>query len=187
MNALPPLKSLFLVLVAALTLQTSAAEWQTIDFNGLFTFRLPSGFVRNSSVRPDDVRVEYHKDQTKLVVLWGDTESIAYRNRQQHSMHDYHESTTRIGGRRANIRTYWQTIKTKRVYRAELNLGNWERGEVELYMRVESNDAAILEIADQIFKSITLPLPSPERPSRPFLGKPATHIKPSRATAAGIS
>lgn len=156
------MKMLGLILVIA------AVGWQTVDFNGLFTFRLPDGFVRTSANEPDAVRAEYQKDNTKVIVLWGQTESAAYKDRKQNSMNDYQESTARISGRRANIRTYSQTIDSKRSYRAELNLGNWEKGEVQLYLRVESDDPAMLPIADQIFKSITLPLPSPERrPSNP--------------------
>ena len=149
------MKLLTLILVLAM------AGWQTIDFNGLFTFRLPDGFVRTSSNAPDDVRAEYEKDKTKLIVLWGQTESAAYKDRRQKSMNDYQESTIRISGRRANIRTYSQTIGSKRGYRAELNLGNWEKGEVQLYMRLESDDPSMLTVADQIFKSVSLPLPSP--------------------------
>lgn len=156
------MKTLALIFVVA------AAGWQTVEFNGLFTFRLPYGFVRTSSNEPDDVRAEYQKDNTKLIVLWGQTESLAYKDRKLNSMNDYQEATVRISGRRANIRAYSQTIDSKRSYRAELNLGNWEKGEVQLYMRLESDDPAMLSIADQIFKSVSLPLPSPERrPSNP--------------------
>src|SRR5262245_49139220 len=94
----------------ALFLVVAAAGWQTIDFNGLFSFRLPDGFARTSSNGPDDVRAEYQKDKTKLIVVWGQTESAAYKDRKQNSMEDYQESTARISGRQANIRTYSQTI-----------------------------------------------------------------------------
>ena len=147
--------SLFLVIFTA--------GWQTVDFNGLFSFRLPDGFVRSSSNRAGDLRAEYQKEATKLIVVWGQTESLPYKDRKQDWMNNYQESVTRIRGRRANIRIYSQTINSKRSYRAELNLGNWEKGEVELYMRMETDDAAMLSIADQIFKSVNLPLPAPER------------------------
>lgn len=151
----------------ALFLALSAAGWQTIDFNGLFTFRLPDGFATRSPVAPDDTRAEYFKDKTKLLVIWGHTQSGAYRARQQNWMRDYHETTTRLRGRPANIRTYSFIDNSTRTYRAELNVGNWDKGEVELYMRLETNDPAMLEVADEIFKSISLPLPPPERSLRP--------------------
>ncbi|HEY2964242.1 MAG TPA: hypothetical protein VGJ37_17600 [Pyrinomonadaceae bacterium] len=152
----------------ALILVISTAGWQTVDFNGLFSFRLPEGFVRSSALGPDEVRAEYQKNGTKLIVVWGHTESATYKDRKQDWMSDYQESTTRIRGQRANIRTYWQTVNSKRSYRAELNVGNWEKGEVQIYMRMETGEPTMLPIADQIFKSINLPLPSPERrPSNP--------------------
>ena len=147
----------------ALFLILSAAGWQTIDFHGLFTFRLPDGFTQRAGSGPDDVRAEYDKDQTKLIIVWGQSESVAYNDRQQDWMHDYHETTTRLRGLRANIRTY----SHERLYTAELNVGNWEKGEVQLYMRLESDDAAMLPVAEEIFKSVTFPRPSPERSSRP--------------------
>lgn len=155
------------VTTITLFLMLSVAGWQTIDFNGLFTFRLPDGFEKRAETKPDDLRAEYQKSQTKLVVIWGHTESATYDKRRQDWMHDYRESVTRIRGLRANIRRYSQGYDSKRAYRAELNLGNWDKGEVQLYMRMETDDAAMLDVAEQIFNSIRLPLPSPERSSRP--------------------
>jgi hypothetical protein len=147
----------------ALSLLIFTGGWQTIDFQGLFTFRLPAEFEKRNPTNAEDLRAEYHKEKTKLIVLWGQTESVAYNDRQQSWMHDYHESTTRIRGLRANIRTYSQRENAKVSYRAELNLGNWDKGEVQLYMRIETDDAGMLPVAEEIFKSIELPLPSPER------------------------
>ena len=151
----------------ALFLMLSAAGWQTIDFNGLFTFRLPDGFAKRVATGSEEVRAEYFKGATNLIVVWGHSESLAYNERQQNWMHDYHETTTRLRGLRRNIRTYSHTENSKRVYKAELNVGNWDKGEVQLYMRLESNDPAMLDVAKEIFNSITFPFPSPERPSRP--------------------
>lgn len=148
--------------VSALTLQNTS-DWQTVDVNDLFTFRLPAGFTRRTS--KSEERVEYYKGETNLVSIWGNTESLAYNNRRQAWMNDYQESTTRIRGKRANIRTYWHTLNAKRIYRAELNVGNWEKGQVELYMGIESSDPAMLETAREIFKSVSFPIPPPERPN----------------------
>lgn len=136
-------------------------QWQTVALGDLFSFKLPAGFVKRQTT--DDVRGEYHKGETKLVFVWGHTESGAFSDRRQPWMKDYEESTTRIRGKRANTRTYSQTVKTKRIYVAELNVGNWEHGEVQLYMRIEGTDPATLELAREVFKSATFPLPPPER------------------------
>ena len=151
----------------ALFLILSAAGWQTIDFNGLFTFRLPDGFTQRVATGPEDVRAEYLNGPTKLIIVWGHSESVAYNERQQNWMHDYREMTTRLRGLRANIRTFSQNKDSQRSYAAELNVGNWEKGEVQLYMRLESDDPALLPVAEEIFKSVIFPRPSPERSSRP--------------------
>lgn len=142
---------LFLALVAG------SADWQTIEVQGLFSFRLPAGFTRRSST---DERAEYYKGDTKVIYVWGGTESGAFDKRRQPWMKDYQESTTRIRGKRANIRTY--LIEGKQVYRAELNVGNWEHGEVQLYLLVEGKDRDTLSLARQIFESVSFPIPPPE-------------------------
>jgi hypothetical protein len=143
---------------------SSISDWQTIDVNGLFTFRLPSGFVRRSSQEEGTEHAEYYKGETKLLLLWRQLGSLNYSERHQPWMNDYQEVTTRIRGKRANIRTYWRSVGAKEIYRAELNVGNWEKGEVELYMEFESNDPRLPDMANQVFRSITFPIPSPERP-----------------------
>lgn len=139
-------------------------DWQTVDVDGLFSFRLPPGWSKRSAFNVVEVRGEWVKDGTRLVYVWGRTESGLYNERRQSWMNDYEETMTRLGGRRANIRSFTKMIDGKRTYHAELNVGNWEKGEVQLYLHVESSDAGTVELANQIFKSVRLPLSSPERP-----------------------
>ena len=143
---------------------TQQPDWQMIDVDGLFSFSLPHGWTRHSSFNVAEVRGEWAKGETRLAYVWGQSESGSYSDRRQSWMNDYEETTTRLSGRRADIRTFSRVKDGKRTYQAELNVGNWEKGEIQLYMRVEGNDATTIELAKQIFKSVTLPLPSPERP-----------------------
>lgn len=142
---------------------TQQPDWQKIGVGDLFSFKLPQGWSKRSSFNVTEVRGEWSKGETKLVYVWGQTESGVYNERRQSWMNDYEETTSRIGGRRANVRSFSRMIEGKRVYHAELNVGNWEKGEVQIYMRVEGSDAGTIDLAKQIFKSVTLPLPSPER------------------------
>jgi hypothetical protein len=136
---------------------------QKIEVGDLFSFRLPQGWSKRSSFNVTEVRGEWAKGEAKLVYVWGQTESGPYSERSQSWMNDYEETTTRIGGRRANVRSFSRMMQGKRVYEAELNVGNWEKGEVQIYMRVEGSDTGTIELAKQIFKSVTFALPSPER------------------------
>src|ERR1041385_1870034 len=142
---------------------TQQPDWQKIDVDDLFSFRLPQGWSKRSSFNVTEVRGEWAKGETKLVYVWGQTESGAYNERRQSWMNDYEETTTRMGGRRANVRSFSRMMDGKRVYLAELNVGNWEKGEVQMFMRIEGSDPKTIDLAKEIFSSVMLPLPSPER------------------------
>jgi len=156
---------LILALASAGGSEQGEPKWQTVDVENLFSFRLPEDWSKRSSFNVTEVRGEWAKGETKLVYVWAHTESGGYGERRQAWMNDYEETTTRLGGRRANIRSFSSVKEGKRTYQAELNVGNWEKGEVQLYMRVEGSDPKTLDLAQHIFKSVTLPLPSPERPT----------------------
>ena len=143
--------------------ETPPADWQEIKIDDLFTFRLPGGFTKRESLASERPAGEYYNASTRVTFEWRPIVLTTFRDRRQTWMRDYEEIISRIRGRRANIRTYWENKKGDRVYHAELNVGNWELGEVDLHMAVESIDSASPEIAKQIFRSISFPNPIPER------------------------
>ncbi len=145
--------------------QQSEMNGKPVDVEGLFSFRLPQDWSKRSSFNVAEVRGEWGRGETKLVYVWGHTESGGYNERRQSSMNDYEETTTRLGGRKADIRSFSILKDGKRIYKAELNVGNWEKGEVQLYMRIEGSNPKTLDLAKEVFKSVTLPRPSPERPT----------------------
>ena len=159
----------YLVFVFVVGMGIPSAKTQqrmvNIDVDGLFSFQLPPDWSKRSSFNVVDVRGEWVKGGTKLVYLWGKTESGDFGDRRQAWMNDYEETMTRLGGRRANVRSFSSVKDGKRTYQAELNVGNWEKGEVQIYMRIEGSDPATIELAKEIFKSVRLPLPAPERPT----------------------
>lgn len=146
------------------TQDSSMDDWRQIDVDGLFTFRLPKDFTKRDTAVSNTPAGEYRKGPTKLVFRWRPPTPVTFQERRQKWMNDYEELVSRIRGKQANIRTYWKMTNGVRVYQAELNVGNWERGELELYMGIESTDESALLLASQIFKSITFPTPIPERP-----------------------
>jgi hypothetical protein len=165
---IPVFGFLFLLLIvgsasASTPQNCSSTDWQVIDVEGLFTFRLPPGFVKRELKQAQGTRAEYNKDSTRLVFIWGRSESLPYKERRQSRMNDYEESTTRIRGKRANIRAYWETVNGRRLYRSELNVGNWQNGEIELYMRIEGTDRTVLDLAKAVFACVVFPLAIPER------------------------
>lgn len=155
---------IFSLTVPAEMRQHSGMNGQTVEVESLFSFRLPPGWSKRSSFNVTEVRGEWAKGGTKLLYVWGQTESGAYGERRQPWMNGYEKTTTRLGGRRANIRTFSRMKDGTRTYYAEMNVGNWEKGEVQLYMRVEGSDPKTLDLAKEIFKSVTFPIATPERP-----------------------
>ncbi len=145
----------FLCFMSPHVQSTSTSDWQKIDADGLFTFRLPRGFTKTDMAGVENYLGEYYKGKTRFLFISGDTASNAYEVRRQPEMEEYQETETSVAGKRANIRTYSQIRDGERIYRAELNIGNWEKADVELYMEIESNNPADLETAKQIFNSIT--------------------------------
>ncbi len=137
------------------TAQTS--NWQRIDADGLFTFRLPQGFTKTDMTGVEHYLGEYYKGETRFLFICGDTNSYAYDVRRQPEMEDYRETETRIDGKQANIRTYSQFENGQRVYRVELNIGDWANADVELYMEVESKNLADIDMAKRVFNSIEFP------------------------------
>lgn len=151
-------KSFLQVLIICLCLApgsvSQTVEWKTINADGLFTFRLPQGFKKTNMMGVENYLGEYYKGKTRFLFVSGDTASNAYDVRRQPEMENYKETKIRIDGRRANIRTFSQLRDGERVHRAELNIGNWNEANVELYMELESKDPADLKTAKQIFSSI---------------------------------
>jgi hypothetical protein len=143
------------VLVPVSISQTTASDWQKIDADGLFTFSLPQGFTRTNMTGIEVYLGEYYKGKTRFLFISGDTASNAYDVRREPEMENYEETETTISGRRANIRTYSVVTDGARTYHAELNVGDWEHADVELFMELESADAADMKIAKQIFSSIS--------------------------------
>ena len=139
-------------------------DWHQVDVEGLFSFRLPKDFTKSESAVSETPVGEYSKGSIKLEFKWRPATTLTFEKRRQEWMNDYEESTSRIRGKRANIRTFWRTTNGKREYHAELNVGNWERGEIELYMTVVGGDQSARRLALEIFKSVSFPNPIPERP-----------------------
>ena len=143
--------------------QTSIPKgWQKINADGLFTFYLPQGFRKSDMMGVEHYLGEYFKGETRFLFVHGDTGSNAYDVRRTEEMNDYEEVETKIGGKKANIRTFYLNENGKRRYIAELNIGDWANADVELYMEMSGSSHAVLKMAKQIFRSVEFPK-SPRR------------------------
>lgn len=142
--------------------QEKRSQSQTIKVEDILTFEVPGGWSRSTD-NASNFRHEWRNAETKLVYLIGDTDSGSYDKRIQPWMNDYQENTTRIGGQKAVIRSFSFIKDAKQKYVAELNIGNWDKNQIQFFMRVEGSNAAIVDLAKEIFTSIRMSLPAPER------------------------
>jgi hypothetical protein len=132
---------------------SSGPKWKTVDLE-YFTFKIPSRFKKTGMTGVEHYLEEYLSADERFLVICEATASYAYDRRRQPEMEDYQEADTVIDGRRAVIRTFSQTEDGRKIYKAELNVGDWPNGRVELYMGFESRDKKELSLARMIFHSI---------------------------------
>jgi hypothetical protein len=145
---------LLMAIVLALGAVADATDtWRQVD-EKWFTFRIPAGFRRTNMTGVEVYLGEYYRGETRFLFIEGGTASYSYSERRQPEMHDYREETLPIGGKPANMRTFFVVESGKRMYKAELNVGDWPSANVDLYMGLESPHSLDLELAKLIFRSV---------------------------------
>lgn len=158
----------FLILLSskASICQTAPLQsWQKIDAEGLFTFYLPPDMKKTDMAGVESFLGEYLGSERRFLFVYEPYSYLAYDSRHSEEMEDYQEMETKIGGRKAVIRTYHTTDEnayysngsSQTTYVAELHVGDWAKGRVELFMSLESKSSDDLEIAKQIFSSVEFP------------------------------
>ena len=133
---------------------TAAAErnnrWKTINAEGLFTFRLPVGF-KQSETGVDSFMRGYQRGRARFIFVCGDSASSEYDEKNIRSLR---EDSITIDGKDATVRTFIYQFPRASLYIAELNVGNWRDGNVELYMAMDSPNRADIQTAKQMFRSV---------------------------------
>jgi hypothetical protein len=143
--------TILVVFVASADAQRAdLGRWQTINAEGLFTFRLPVGF-KQSEMGIDTYMRGYQRGRARFIFVCGDSASDEY---DEQTMRYVREVPTNVGGKTATVRTFVYKWKRAPVYVTELNVGNWRGGRVELYMGMESPNRADIQTAKQIFRSV---------------------------------
>ncbi|MGH9906493.1 MAG: hypothetical protein ACRD8U_13035 [Pyrinomonadaceae bacterium] len=135
--------------------QTAVPEaWRKIDAEGLFTFDLPPGMKQTDMAGVESFLREYLDGKKRFLFVHEPYSYLAYDERRSEEMKDYHETETKISSRRANIRTYYSVENGHKTYVAELHVGDWDKGQVEVFMSLEGNCSTDLETAKQIFNTV---------------------------------
>jgi hypothetical protein len=167
-------KIIFVISLAACALLTWNAasarqtavpqDWRKINADGYFTFYLPSSMKQTDMAGVESFMREYIDGERRFLFVYLPYSHLAYDARRSEEMEDYHETKTEISGRKAVIRTYHTTDenayysyqKGQTTYVAELHVGDWANGQVELFMSLEAKSSAAIETARQIFGTVEM-------------------------------
>ena len=125
-------------------------RWQTINAEGLFTFRLPDGF-NQSEMGIDSFMRGYKRGSARFIFVCGKSASFEFNEK---NMRDLREAAISIDGKHATVRTFLYVTDSTSRYITELNVGDWRNQDVELYMGMYSPDHSNVGVARKIFKSV---------------------------------
>lgn len=167
----------FLILVsssASICQNSIPRNWRKVNADGLFTFYLPPRMNKTDMTGVESFLGEYLDYKRRFLFIHEPYDYLAYDSRRSDEMRDYRETKTKIGARKATIRTYHTTERNayysteagETTYVAELHVGDWAKGEVELFMSLESKNSSDLKVAKRIFNSVHLPKMKTRRTSR---------------------
>lgn len=123
---------------------------QTINVEGIFTFQLPVGF-RETETGVDSFMSGYQRGRARFIFVCGDSGSLAYDEKHTRGLR---EDAITIDGKHATVRTFLYRFERASHHIAELNVGDWRNGRVELYMAMDSPNRGDMETAKQIFRSV---------------------------------
>jgi hypothetical protein len=123
---------------------------QTINAAGLFKFSLPVGF-KQSETGVDSFMRGYQRGRARFIFVCGDSASSEY---DEKNMRGLREDAITIDGKHATVRTFLYKFERASLYIAELNVGDWRNGRVELYMGMDSPNRDDIQTAKQTFKSV---------------------------------
>jgi hypothetical protein len=69
-------------------------------------------------------------------------------------MRHLRQDAINIDGKHATVRTFLYKFERASLYIAELNVGDWRKAQVELYMGMDSPKRTDIQTAKQIFRSV---------------------------------
>lgn len=128
--------------------------WQKIEVEGIFTVSLPPELRRSSASGIESLYRYYSNGRMSFYFVYEPYSYLSYDSRMGEGKMNYKESLLEIGGRKAVLFTYDQDDEGRKTYHAELYVGNWAEGQVELIMSVASDEASDMKTAQTILSSV---------------------------------
>jgi hypothetical protein len=132
---------------------SSQGKWQEVDAEGLFTFCLPSDMRRHGVSGVESLYRYYSNGRLSFYFVHEPYSYLSYDSRTSEGK-NYQEEAIKIGDRQAVLFTYEQEDEGRKSFHAELYVGNWAEGQVELIMSGASSDPADIKIVKKILTSL---------------------------------
>lgn len=132
---------------------SSQGEWQEVDAEGLFTFCLPPDMRRHGVSGVESLYRYYSSGRLSFYFVHEPYSYLSYDSRTSEGK-NYQEQSLKIGDRRAVLFTYEQEDEGRKSFHAELYVGNWAEGQVELIMSGASSDPSDMQTVKKILTSV---------------------------------
>jgi hypothetical protein len=137
----------------------SAPEgWKKVDADGKITFYLPSDLRDTGRSGTESLYREYTNGKMHVSFDYQPFGFLEYAKREQAFGKGFQETEMQVGGEKAFLFVYQDTDRRgRKVYNADLYVGNLPNHQVKLQMLVGSTNPAIVDIAKKIFGTIVFP------------------------------
>jgi hypothetical protein len=135
--------------------QTAIPEnWQKITIEGKFSFRLPPEMKQTNVSGVESLMREYKSDKMRVYFVHEPYSYLSHDSRMLEGKKDYREVVFKIDGKPATLFSYSIAEDSPLRFMTELYVGDWAHDEVELIMVAETQNAANLDTAKMILKSV---------------------------------
>jgi hypothetical protein len=128
--------------------------WKKVNAEGLFTFYLPPGAWDTGFRGTDDFYREWRIGRIRFMFVYEPMGVLSYDSREKVFGKGFQESAIEIGGRKAYLFDYPLVERGRREYYTDLYVGDFPKGQVNLWMQADSARLADLEVAKKIFRTV---------------------------------
>lgn len=131
--------------------------WRKIDVEGKFSFYLPANMRDTGRESLENLHREYTNGRVYLSFDYKAPFHRAYENRVRLGK-NFQETELQVDGKKSFVFVYEsRDRKNRRMYFAELNVGELPNGEAVVWMIVSSSSPQAIQIAKTIFRTLKFP------------------------------
>jgi|SRR5688572_6914358 len=134
------------------------AGWRKIDADGKFSFYLPPDMRDLDRGSLENYHDEYTNGRVHVSFDYKPSFRLSYERRAIAFGKGFEEIEFQIDGKKAFMFVYEaKDWRNKRIYMAQLNVGDLPNGECIIWMIADSRSRQGMDIAKKIFRTVRLP------------------------------